>query len=294
MSDAAVPVIVGVDGSATSLQAARWAAAVATRFASPLHIVHGEPYLGHNLPDAAAAFRAAALAEQSERAEAILKAVEDDVLSDFPALQITTASVAESAEKALARASGRARLLVVGCDEVTPAGALLVGSTTLETVTHAACPVVAWRGEIDTPTAKPVVVGAGGIESEYALAAAFEFADSFNAPLRVVHSWPARLPAGDVTIPFLIDWDALEAEQRRGLATTLEPWQARYPGVHVELCVEQDKPSHALLQHISDAQLVVVGNRGRNAVKGAVLGSTGLNLLHHSPVPVMLCHRATQ
>jgi Universal stress protein family len=34
------PVIVGVDGSFAAIRAARWAAAVAEKFAAPLHIVH--------------------------------------------------------------------------------------------------------------------------------------------------------------------------------------------------------------------------------------------------------------
>lgn len=45
----------------------------------------------------------------------------------------------------------------------------------------------------------------------------------------------------------------------------------------------------ALLRHAEDAQLVVVGTRGRNALAGTLLGSTSLNMLHHSPVPVLIC-----
>jgi nucleotide-binding universal stress UspA family protein len=36
---------------------------------------------------------------------------------------------------------------------------------------------------------------------------------------------------------------------------------------------------------------VVVGGRRRAAVLNTLLGSTSLNLLHHCPVPVMVCHR---
>jgi len=55
--------------------------------------------------------------------------------------------------------------------------------------------------------------------------------------------------------------------------------------------VEPGGASKALLQHIEDLQLVVVGSRGRTLVTGVLRGSTSLNLLHHSPVPVMVCHR---
>jgi nucleotide-binding universal stress UspA family protein len=41
---------------------------------------------------------------------------------------------------------------------------------------------------------------------------------------------------------------------------------------------------------LTHAQLVAVGSRGRGLIASAVLGSTGLNLLHHAEVPsVMIC-----
>jgi nucleotide-binding universal stress UspA family protein len=42
----------------------------------------------------------------------------------------------------------------------------------------------------------------------------------------------------------------------------------------------------------ANAQLVVVGSRGRNALTSALLGSIALKLLHHSTVPVMVCPAA--
>ncbi len=49
------------------------------------------------------------------------------------------------------------------------------------------------------------------------------------------------------------------------------------------------RPGRALLDHLSDAQLVVVATRRSNALSALLLGSTTLNLLHHSPVPVLVC-----
>ena len=54
----------------------------------------------------------------------------------------------------------------------------------------------------------------------------------------------------------------------------------------------QGNPVKVLIDASDGADLFVVGNRGRNLLTGALLGSTSLNLLHHCPVPVMLCHNA--
>ncbi|KAA0079372.1 hypothetical protein CIW52_28025 [Mycolicibacterium sp. P9-64] len=43
------------------------------------------------------------------------------------------------------------------------------------------------------------------------------------------------------------------------------------------------------LRPLDRAQLVVVGNRGRPALAAAALGSTSLNVLHHSLIPVVVC-----
>jgi nucleotide-binding universal stress UspA family protein len=173
---------------------------------------------------------------------------------------------------------------------ISPAAALLVGSTTLAVGAHATCPVVAWRGAAAVTDA-PVVLGVDGTNTgAAAFAAAFDFADRVGAGVKAVHAWAHFAPRAGVTNPLLIDWDGLEALQWQGLMAQMEPWCDRYPRVPVTHFVEPSGAADALLRHAADAQLVVVGSRRRNALAGALLGSTSLNLLHHCRVPVMLCH----
>lgn len=289
MTDTAQPVVVGVDGSANAVAAATWAAGVASRLGAPLQIVYAMPYLGHNFSDAAAAVRAAAIAGQHEAATSILSAAADAVRHSEPDLSISTNAPTEPADEALEALSARARMIVLGSQEVSAASALLIGSLTLKTIGRATCPVVAWRGEIRTPTTQPIVVGVAGDSSDTALGLAFELADTLGVPLHAVRSWSSRRAPGNITIPFLIDWDALEAMEWSSLTATVKPWAQRYPDVDVSFFVEPAKPSEALLRHLDGAQLVVVGSRGHGALASAVIGSTSLNLLHHSPLPVAVC-----
>ncbi len=290
-SDSTYPVIVGVDGSFAAIRAARWAAAVAVKLGTPLHIVHAKPIIGHNLSDAIAGLRASEIAAQRESAEAILQAAEHAVRGDFKDLRITAAQVDSPADETLVDLSRSARMIVLGSDELSLGTAILVGSTTTAVAAHSVCPVVAWRGDTTTPTRQPIVLGIDhDDDSRVAITAAFEFAHRLGLGVTAVHTWSKRRPAGDVTLPFMIDWDQFENDERQHLSDSLAPWIKMYPDVEVTQVVDPNTPSRALLRRAKDAQLIVVGSRGRGLLAGALLGSTGLNLLHHSAIPVMICH----
>lgn len=285
-------VVVGVDGSDAAGNAARWAAAVASRYNTSLHIVHALPAVGHNLTDTVAAMRAAVLAHQRENADAILRRAEEIVRAQEPELEVTTLSTDVPITEVLVELGKSARMIVVGNDEVTAAGALLLGSTTLAVATRADCPVVAWRGSNVVPTDDPVVVGVDGTPSSMAaLENAFEFCERFNAKLAAVRSTSSPLRAVAARLPLLIDWDALETAEWAQLTNDVDRYNQRYPQVSAPCFVEHAKPAAALIDrsHADGAQLLVVGSHRKPALTSAILGSTALNLLQHATVPVMVC-----
>ena len=287
------PVVVGVDGSRTALRAVRWAAAVAMRLEAPLSIVHARPSFGHNLSDAAADLRAIEMEVERESATAILHSARQAAESEFADLRVTATDIDRPADEALTELSQIARLVVLGGDEVLLGTAMLIGSTTTAVATHSTCPVVAFRGEATTPTMQPILVGIDhDHHSQVALTAAFELAHRLGVGVIAVHTWLRRRPAGEVRLPFMIDWEELEHAERLHLSEMLAPLFGLYPDVPVTEVVDLDKPSRALLRRARDAQLVVVGSRGRGLLASAFLGSTGLNLLHHSAIPVMICRSA--
>ncbi|MGV0745324.1 universal stress protein [Mycolicibacterium sp. XJ870] len=291
MASSTGSVVVGIDGSDSALRAARWAGAVAERFGAPLQILHALPMIGRNLTQSAGAMVAAMMAYQRDSAEIFLKAAADAVSADRAGLTITTASSNEPADEALIAASAQARLVVLGGKTVTPTAALLLGSTSLAVATHAACPVVAFRGDRVAPGAGPIVVGVDDSPAaETALAAAFDLADRLGSPLRAVRSLSFVVPAETgVTMPFMIDWAGLEAAELAELTEAVDTQNQRHPGVAATCFVEPVSPGKALMRHADEAELVVVGTRGRNALAGILLGSTTLNMLHHSAIPVMVC-----
>jgi nucleotide-binding universal stress UspA family protein len=290
MADTASPVVVGVDGSFPAIRAARWAAAVAESFAAPLLIVHAKPPLGQQLSDAIVGIRVSEIAVQRQSVEAILASAEHAVRGQFRDLRITATQANGPADEALVRLSRSARLIVLGSDELTLGTAILTGSTTIAVATHSTCPVVAWRGDATAPNRLPIVLGVDhDHDSRVAVTAAFEFAHRFDLGILAVHAWSTRQPAGDVTLPFMIDWKKVENDARKHLSDELAPWVELYPDVEVSRIVDHDKPRRALLRRSQDGQMIVVGSRGKGVLAGALLGSTGLNLLHHSAIPVMIC-----
>ena len=56
----------------------------------------------------------------------------------------------------------------------------------------------------------------------------------------------------------------------------------------VERRVVEDLPASAVLDAAADADLVVVGSRGRGGLKGMLLGSVSQKVVHHSPCPVVV------
>lgn len=283
MTDSSAPIVVGVNGSSEALGAARWAGALAERLAAPLHILVAVPMASHSR---SAADRAVAI----DAAEMILLTTAESVRGDRPGLVVTTAWTSIPADETFAAASRTARLVVLGCDDVTATGALLIGSTTLATVAHAGCPVVAWRGAATNPTHEAIVVDFDGLPDDGgALGLAFELADRLQAPLQAVYCWPHHPLSRMDTGPTEIDWNPTTQAQWHHLDHLLTPWRERHPRVHAMLICEANKASYALLLYSDNAQLVVLGGRRSGALNRERLGSTALNLLHHCQVPVVLC-----
>jgi nucleotide-binding universal stress UspA family protein len=129
----------------------------------------------------------------------------------------------------------------------------------------------------------------GSPDADIALSQAIDLAESEHARITVVTA-TAALPAvayyGSAVGMALQD---AESEAEQVLARASE----RVPDEMLAAAVLVDQPvSQAIIAKISegDHDLVVMGSRGRGAVRSALLGSVSTSVLHHSPVPVLIVH----
>jgi nucleotide-binding universal stress UspA family protein len=280
-----LPVVVGVDGSSSALEAARWAAREAARRRTTVQLISafGWPETGHiGDPGLGGHYRETMM--KSTRAE--VSAAAASAAEAAPGVEISELVVDGFPVPQLVAASSRAGLVVLGDRGLGGFTSLLVGSVAIGLAAQAACPVVVVRGERPSD-AGPVVIGIDGSEiSEAALAFAFEAAATRKVPVMAVHAWTDYVL--DTSVVPQLDWDAAEADVHRLLAERLAGWIEKYPDVEVRRVVVQDRPAHALIQQatVAAAQLVVVGSHGRGSMAGLVLGSVSHAVLHHSPCPV--------
>ncbi|WP_020420143.1 universal stress protein [Amycolatopsis sp. ATCC 39116] len=288
MSSAQDAIVAGIDGSEHSLRALRWAAANARRRHEPLHVVYAfaplAGFYGAGMPVLQNAYDELVRVGEKTLADAARTARE--VAGDE--VTITSEMPDEPAAPLLVSRSRGARMIVLGSSGAGGFTGMLTGSTTVEVSAHAQCPVAVVRGR-DTEDG-PVVVGVdGSANSERALDTAFEEASWRGAPLIAVHAWSDDQFTGYYgALPLAVDWDEIEQDEQRLLAEQLSGRQERHPDVKVERVVVRDRPRHQLLEWSAQAQLVVVGSRGRGGFGGLLLGSTSQALLHHAQCPVMV------
>jgi nucleotide-binding universal stress UspA family protein len=142
------PIVVGVDGSASSKAALRWAARQAQLTGTSLSIISTWDYpTGYGW--------AMAWPEEVDFEADTRKALDEVILSelgDNSDRDITVQVIEGHPALQLEQASGHASLIVVGCRGHGEFAGMLIGSVSGFLSTHAHCPVVVIRGETHNDT----------------------------------------------------------------------------------------------------------------------------------------------
>jgi len=178
-------------------------------------------------------------------------------------------------------------MVVAGSRGFGALGRALLGSTSGGLVHYAHCPVAVIRPDeaLACDPTSPVLVGIDGSPaSEAATALAFDEAALRGVDLVALHAW------SDVGIfPVLgMDWRQYEDQGHEVLGERLAGWRERYPDVHVRRRIVCDQPARWLLEESAQAQLVVVGSRGRGGFKGMLLGSVSTKVAEGAKAPVIV------
>jgi nucleotide-binding universal stress UspA family protein len=279
-------IIVGIDGSPASEHALRWAAAEAARRECELLVLHVYDW---HLVGAPSSIGAPFMVDAKGDAEAIVRdavAVAGQLAPDTP---VRGEALLGAAAPTLVSASANGATIVVGHRGRGGFASLLLGSVSQQVALHAHGPVVVVRGRPE-PDDGPVLVGVDGSDSSnHTLQTAFDEAAMRGTGILAVRAYPSPLsPWGpDIPVP-LEDPDDRRNAVQAALEADVAPWREKYPDVEVACRVVEGHPGQALAGFSATAQLIVVGNRGNGGLAGLMLGSVGMQLLHHAECPVLV------
>jgi nucleotide-binding universal stress UspA family protein len=210
-----------------------------------------------------------------------------------------------AAELAASAVAERATLLVVGCRRTGVVRRALRGTVAQRLASGAPCPVVvappALGEGVDWPHKPPggpvsepnLVCGVDGSEiADRAVALATSLADGLRARVVLAHVLD---PGADVVVgpdgPLSMDFSPLfDSDVCVGLKLLQEALSRVSALVPAELRLLQGEVAEQLgaLAISEGSELIVVGSRGRGALRSALLGSTSAKLAARAPVPVVI------
>jgi nucleotide-binding universal stress UspA family protein len=132
----------------------------------------------------------------------------------------------------------------------------------------------------------------GSDHAEQALTEAIDLAAASRARLTILtavprpSSWAFAGASAGAAERLVVE---LEHESQKILRYAADRIPAEIP---VTTILTHEPVRSALLERIRDAghDLVIMGSRGRGALRSSLLGSVSHDMLHHSPVPVLIVH----
>jgi nucleotide-binding universal stress UspA family protein len=280
-------VVVGVDGSPGARAALVWALAAAARRGARLQVVSAFPvetYWGD--PMLMDERRIEAVRADTEgRVRELVDEVRSQ--SDASAVAVDVTVVPGPAVHGVLAAAEAADLLVVGSRGRGSVRSTVLGSVALHAVTHARCPVVVVHPRLDSGSAPPrVVVGIDGSDgSRQALASAVAEAGRLGAEVTAIAAYTLRSYWSGAYQAVVPPVDRL----REAVRSDAEAMVAAVGGgTPVRVLPVEGPAGDTLVRAAEGADLLVVGGRGRGAVRGMLLGSVALHCVVHAPCPVMV------
>lgn len=294
-------VVVGVDGSPGGRNALTLAFFEAARRAAKLDVVSAFPVdvgwaggVPLDIPDVEAV-----RADVELRARELVEQVRGDAsltpVAGVDAVPVRVRAVEGRPVPALLAASEGADLLVVGNRGRGAIRSALLGSVAVHCVSHASCPVIVVHGGAPAPQPSGVVVGVDGSESSRAaLVAALDAAARIGSDVEVVACYLRADYWTDYAMLVVPEVEQIRADLERHTEELVRGILAdrgsgeTVPAVRVE--VVEGAAGDVLVERSEEGNLLVVGSRGRGAVRGLLVGSVALHCAMHGSGPVMVVH----
>ncbi|MFF2848832.1 universal stress protein [Streptomyces sp. NPDC058001] len=288
------PLVVGVDGSESSIRAADWAVEEAARRGLRLRLIFAslwERYDGIAL--------AGGLGRPPEEiaAQHVVASAAERATRRHPEVRVSTEVVPHDAAETLITESGTAFAVVTGARGRGGIAGLLLGSVSLTVAAHARCPVVVVRGDKAglAGTHGKILLGVGDapVGSE-AVRFAFEEAAVRRSTLSAVRTW--RVPSHeDTDHPMMAGEPARFHKEQASLLLekALEGDAADHPEIRLEQVTPEGPATKVLVHRSAAADLVIVGARRREGHFGLQLGRISHALLHHAQCPVVVVPHST-
>lgn len=290
-------IVIGIDGSAAADRALAWGLDAAQRRGDDVHLVAVFTlpvvvggmmggYVGPTLTsDEIVQLRDGHVAALRERVET--------ARSSHPSVSVSSEVVQGAPAPVLLERSSGADMVVLGTEGVGSFEALVLGSVSHSVAHRAGCPVVLVPVGSAAGGPRRVVVGVdGSAHSDAAVDVATREAALAGVDLLIVHAWvyPYRRRHGESEAGDQIG-SMMEADARAVLAAAVA--RAAEPTTSpssVETRLVEGGAVDVLTEIAGPDDLVVVGARGRGALRSVLLGSTSSSLVHHARGPVCVVH----
>lgn len=276
------PIAVGVNGSAASDTAVRYAVSEARRSGMGLRLIHALPdYLPASRPFGIS------VGDLAPTGRALLRDASQVAREEWADVPLDVTLVTGPWVKAIVHASRGSSRIVLGWEQRSTLQRLATGTTVVGVAARAPVPVIAVAASMIRPDQRRVTVGIKHVsESSALLRAAFEEARDRDSELYVVHAWAVPPGYEDLLTVPSARTQIGEAESD-SLAEVVGSVAERFPEVRTTIQVIEGNPARALQSASEVSDLLLLARRRRAFPRGHV-GGTARALLRHSSCPVAI------
>lgn len=288
MTERAERVVVGVDATEGSIEAMRWAAHEAARRGLGLHVMTCT-----ELPIAVEAGMVGSGGYTGRTMEALVHDQEEINVRAVAlartfglGIEVSGETVLGSPAYAILSATQPGDIVVVGATSHPGRMADLLGSVATVVAHRAKGPVVVVHGtgRRDTSLSRILVGVDGSPGSEAAIDWATAEAVSCGAELVLVHGWV--YPYASTRHALREPRDEMRLDAMRTLDASAQRVRDAHPDLNCQSIISEEGPAKALIDAAANADLLVVGSRGRGGFSSMLLGSVSRTVLQHAPCPV--------